>query len=409
MDGPTAPAPPDTEAHAGAVARTPRRSSHWVSGLFTLVALYAFICSINLISHGLKMVASEPASKALMMDMFALASHPLAGLSIGILITSVVQSSSFTTSLAVTLVAAGQLPLDAAVFIIMGANIGTSITNLMVSLANLRRRRHFQRALAGAVVHDLVNVLTVAIVLPGELLFGMLSRPAHWFAEWLKPLAATWADPHRYALVKGAIKPVLHAFDTVLVGWVGLREGLAGMVTAVLAVLLLFAALYVLVRTLQGLMRSRLSAFFNQYFFRNQGIAFVVGLLLTVCVQSSSVTTSLVVPLVAARILTIHQIFPYTLGANIGTTVTALLAGLALLAGVDGKSALAASGLALALTHLLFNTYETCVFWPLQWIPIRLARGFARLAARRRVLAAVYLLAAFFLVPILVIVLVNLL
>ena len=57
-----------------------------------------------------------------------------------------------------------------------------------------------------------------------------------------------------------------------------------------------------------------------------EGTALVLGVCLTVAVQSSSVTTSLVVPLVGAGIITIHRCYPFTLGANIGTTCTALLA-----------------------------------------------------------------------------------
>jgi len=258
-------------------------------------------------------------------------------------------------------------------------------------------------------VHDLFNVLTVLLVLPAEMLFGVLSKPAHIFAEWLRPAALASADPRRYALVKTAIKPLIKAFDYCLLDVLGLSNRAAGAVTAVAAIVLLFAALYVLVKTLQGLMRRRMSSLFSRVLFRNQGTAFIVGLMVTVSVQSSSVTTSLVVPLVAARLLTLEQIFPYTMGANIGTTVTALLAGLAIWAGAEDQAArvLAASGLAVALAHLLFNIYGTCVFWPLQQVPIRLARAYARLAARRRVLAGVYILVIFFVIPILVVLLVN--
>jgi sodium-dependent phosphate cotransporter len=162
---------------------------------------------------------------------------------------------------------------------------------------------------------------------------------------------------------------------------------------------------------LQGLLRDRLSGLFQRTLFRNSYVAFLVGLIVTAAVQSSSVTTSLIVPLVGAGVLTLKQIFPYTLGANIGTTVTAMLAGLAAAAIASGQSEAvqmaAAAGLAVAFGHLLFNLLGTAIFWPLNWIPRSLAKGYAKLAAKRRFLAGVYILVVFFLVPVAVIIAVN--
>jgi sodium-dependent phosphate cotransporter len=92
----------------------------------------------------------------------------------------------------------------------------------------------------------------------------------------------------------------------------------------------------------------------------------------------------------------LHQIFPYTLGANIGTTVTSLLA-----AAATGTPA----GLAVAFAHLLFNAAGTAVFLPLRVVPIRLAHWYATLAATRRGLALMYLVVVFFALPILCIIL----
>jgi sodium-dependent phosphate cotransporter len=110
------------------------------------------------------------------------------------------------------------------------------------------------------------------------------------------------------------------------------------------------------------------------------------------------VTTSLAVPLVGAGVLKVRQVYPYTLGANIGTTLTCLLAALA-----NSQSEHGAMGVATALAHLSFNLAGVAVFWPLQQVPISLAHGFSRLACRRRWAVAAFLLGLFFAVPILVI------
>jgi sodium-dependent phosphate cotransporter len=131
-------------------------------------------------------------------------------------------------------------------------------------------------------------------------------------------------------------------------------------------------------------------AFFARYFFRNWLSGLSLGLITTALVQSSSVTTSLVVPLAAAGVLRLRQIFPYTVGANIGTTVTAIIAGAA-----SGTS----PGLAIAFAHFLFNVTGACLFLPLRFIPISLAAWYARLAATKRGLALIYILVLFFLLP----------
>ena len=66
----------------------------------------------------------------------------------------------------------------------------------------------------------------------------------------------------------------------------------------------------------------KLEAFFDTHIFKTTIRAMLFGILITFLVQSSSITTSLVVPLAGAGILKLRQIFPYTLGANIGTTMT---------------------------------------------------------------------------------------
>jgi sodium-dependent phosphate cotransporter len=392
-------------------ARPARRRGPWQGGLGAIAAVYFFIAAINLMGAGLKTVAGVPEAKQVMDQVFELAHDPLAGLSVGVLITSLVQSSSFTTTFTVGLVAAGQIDLATAIPIVMGANVGTSVTNILVSLAHLRHRTEFRRSLGGAIVHDLFNVLSVSLFMPLEWKFRIISVPADAFARWLGRAAFFTTSPKEYNIVRWAISPVTRAAQWLLGTALGLDQVALGLVTAALAIVILFAALYFLVRILRGLLRDRLAGLFSRTLFAHPAISFVVGIVTTATVQSSSVTTSLVVPLVGAGVLKIRQIYPYTLGANIGTTVTAILGGLALAATAAGQGdaaqTAAAFGLAVAFGHLLFNILGTAVFWPLQWIPISLAKGYARLAAERRILAAVYLVVIFLVVPVLTIILVN--
>jgi sodium-dependent phosphate cotransporter len=190
--------------------------------------------------------------------------------------------------------------------------------------------------------------------------------------------------------IKQGISAIGHLFKWFFEDQMRLSKVWAGSIIAVLAMVLLFAALWLLVKMLRSLMQGRLSGMFNKALFRNPATAFVVGIVMTATVQSSSVTISMIVPLVGTEILQLAQVFPYLLGANIGTTVTAMLAAL---------STGSPQAIACACGHLLFNSYGTIVFWPLKVIPITMAQTFGDIAARRRLVAIGFVLALFFLLP----------
>jgi len=131
---------------------------------------------------------------------------------------------------------------------------------------------------------------------------------------------------------------------------------------------------------------------FDTIIFKTALRAFLVGLLLTVMVQSSSITTSLMVPMAGAGVLVLEQIFPYTLGANVGTTVTAILAAL-----VTGNLA----AIIVAFSHLIFNVSGMIIWWPLKGVPIFLARKFSRYSIRNKIIPVGYIIILFFIVPLL--------
>ena len=125
-------------------------------------------------------------------------------------------------------------------------------------------------------------------------------------------------------------------------------------------------------------------------------IGILVGIVLTVMVQSSSITTSVMVPLAGAGLVTLAQIFPITLGANVGTTVTALLASMI----VTGDSALAARQI--AVVHLLFNLAGICIWYVpkvTRQVPLRLAEAMAEFATGAKKWALLYVALIFYGLP----------
>ena len=308
-------------------------------------------------------------------------SNPLGGLFIGILATTLVQSSSTTTSMTVGLVAAEALTIEGAIPIIMGANIGTSVTNTLVSLAHVTRREEFQRAFAGATVHDFFNWIAVLVLLPVEITTGYLGKTAAWLTSVLEGTGGVkLLNP-----LKEAVRPVAEGVVDLLGG--------SGALALAAGIGLLIVCLKLLVDVLKKLLSGRAEKTLHSTLFRSAPAAILAGLVMTVMVQSSSITTSVMVPLIGAGIVTLEQAFPFTIGANVGTTITALLAALA-----TGQPA----ALTVALAHLVFNLSAGLLIYlppPVRAIPLALAKALGRLGARNRVLAGVYILLVFFGLP----------
>lgn len=338
-----------------------------------LFVLYLFLVSIDLFGAAFKLFGKDTAR-----ELIESTSNPFAGLLIGILATSIIQSSSTTTSILVALVGAGALSVDCAIPIVMGANIGTTITNTFVSMGHISRKAEFERALAGAIVHDFFNLLAVIVFFPLQYYTKFLSYGAVFLANIFKEVGGLkFASPMK-VLTRPAVEIIVKL------------SGESSIIVIILALLFLFLALRYLVILLKSLFLERLEAFFDKYIFKTTFRALLFGLFLTTLVQSSSVTTSLVVPLVAAGILKLEKIYPYTLGANVGTTITAILASL-----YTGQI----SAITVAFAHLLFNISGICVFLPLKQIPIYLARLMSKLAMKNRIYPIIFVLFVFFFLP----------
>jgi len=354
-----------------------RRAFH----VLTLVIfLYLFLVSIRLLGIGFKMFGGGFAAQ-----LIATTSNPFVGLFIGILATSLVQSSSTTTCTVVGFVASGLLSIQNAVPIIMGANIGTTVTSTFVSLGHITRREEFRRAMAAATVHDFFNVLAVMILFPIELATGVLQHLAQGLSEILVGKEGlAFASP-----VKRIVAP---AAEQVVSLAVRLTPRHAAFMVAVFAVFLLIVSLFYIVKRTKKLALSRAEAILDRLIGKSGIAAIALGCCVTAVIQSSSVTTSLMVPLAGAGIARLDQIFPITLGANIGTTVTALLASLA------GDAA----GLTIALVHLFFNVFGILLvypFRPIRRVPMAMATRLANAAARSKRYAVLFIIGMFYVVP----------
>lgn len=372
---------------------TQNRDVLWRVAVAT-VLLYIFLVAISTMGGSFKLFGKDFARR-----MIENCTNPVVGLFIGIFVTSIIQSSGTTTSMIVVLVSGvglidGRgLPLSFAIPMIMGANIGTTITNVLVSFSFVARREDFRRAFAGAIVHDFFNLLTVTLFFPLEVKFHFIERIA-------LRLTQTFTGAGGIVIgspIKAITDPVRHLAENLFLVTLELPRPVAGTLLVILSAATVVVSLVYLIRTMRELIARRTEHFINKYLFRNDITAFVLGIILTVMAHSSSVTTSLMVPLVGAGIVTLERCYPFTLGANIGTTTTALLAALAV-ASTDNPVAVTA-----AFAHLTFNCMGIAVFYPLRRIPIGCARKLARLAAESKRWAFVFVGATFFGIPLLMI------
>jgi len=338
-----------------------------------LFLIYIFILSIKLMGGSFKLFGKDFAEA-----MFSATSNPLVALMIGVFTTALVQSSSFTTSSIVGLVASGVLPLEAGIPMVMGANIGTSVTNILVSIGSISRGDEFKRAFGGSLLHDIFNICAVVVLLPLQVYFDLIGKSAAIFES----LFTGFGGMQFTSPLSVITKPVANGIIEL--------TGNSGWISAIVAMILLFIALRYIVKVLKSLVLSKVEKFFQRFVFRTPILSFTLGIALTAAVQSSSITTSLIVPLIGAGILQMEQIYPYLLGANIGTTITAFLASF-----VTGSPA----GVSVAFAHLIFNIYGIGIFWPAKKIPIWLSRKMANLTQKSKLIPILYILVVFFIIP----------
>jgi len=459
-----------------------------------LACLYFFICALDLLGSGFKLLGGKATGEIFQES--ELLQNPVCGLMIGVMATVMVQSSSTSTSIVVAMTASRIINLELAIPIIMGANVGTSVTNTLVSLAQVGDREQFKRAFAGATVHDMFNWLSVIILLPLEVATSYLARltgalvkgygtgnstsgkvelltvltdplteliiqidkkvieqtasankSANHTGEsgrilkiWCKdkskkpgffyvddaldldddssffnttgvPTAALTDAPAlttlpvSTALPGPTAPPGMVKCHHLFANWPNMPDSVAGAIILVASLSVLIASLIFLVKILNGVFKGSvgkiLQKFLNAEFpgifsFLTGYAAMGVGAVVTILVQSSSVFTSTLTPLVGLGAVTIERFYPLTLGSNIGTTFTAMMAAFAA-RGDDAQIALQ-----IALCHLFFNLSGILLFFPIPFMrkmPIRLAKGLGRVTSEYRWFCAVYVIAMFIVAP----------
>ncbi|KAL1022558.1 hypothetical protein UPYG_G00029250 [Umbra pygmaea] len=430
--------------------------------------LYMFVCSLDVLSSAFQLVGGKAAG-----DIFqdnAVLSNPVAGLVIGVLVTVLVQSSSTSSSIVVSMVSSGLLEVQSAVPVIMGANIGTSVTNTIVAMMQAGDRNEFRRAFAGATVHDFFNWLSVLILLPLEAATGVLYTLTKLVIDSFniqggdnapdllnvitdpltnsiieldksvisgiatgdpaarnKSLIKFWCKTEKLVTLENITSDAnctnpcweegnqtwtqINVTTSInlerckhIFAYSDLPDLAVGLILLALSLLVLCTCLILIVKLLNSMLKGQVAVVIKKvlntdfpfpFGWVTGYIAILVGAGMTFIVQSSSVFTSAITPLVGIGVISLERAYPLTLGSNIGTTTTAILAAMA----SPGETL--ANSLQIALCHFFFNIAGILLWYPIPFtrIPIRLARALGNRTAKYRWFAAIYLLICFLLLP----------
>lgn len=358
-----------------------------VPWLIVIVALYVLLVAVGVFGKGFRQVSGGTEGVE---SLFAFATNPFIGLVLGILATALIQSSSTVTSIIVGLVAGG-MPIAVAIPMVMGANVGTTVTNTLVSFGHVKRQGEFRNAFAAATVHDFFNLLSIVIFLPLELAFGVLEKLSGAATHLVESVGSVDASG------KGIVKVVVGAGTRLVESLTASLPDLwSGTVLIAVGIVMILLSIMYLGKALKTVFVGRARAFLQAAVGKGPVTGILSGTLVTVLVQSSSTTTSIIVPLAGSGVIKLRHVYPFTLGANIGTTITALIAATA----ITGATHAVAHQIAIA--HFLYNLLGVIIIYSIPWlrrIPIEGAEWIARIGSENKGWALAYILSVFFGVP----------
>ena len=424
---------------------------------FTIISsLYAFLFGLDMMGSSFKALSGKNIG-----ELFTQINNPIAGLIVGILVTVMLQSSSTTTSIIVSMVGADLVNTKQAIPLIMGANIGTSVTNTIVSHGHVHNKEEFQKAFSGATIHDIFNLMCVSVMLPIEIIteqfdsgFLFMSSDAITTSV-INLKGLKFKSPLKF-IVAPLVKMLISIDKKIIAAnakgcvecdyitnststtseeisgcwnldhdecyttekWVEkyqegdvIKSGLfshlgdtgGGVLSLFISLGILCIALYKIVSTLhriilQGRGRGKILDVIVNVLTKNGLASILFGMLLTISVQSSSITTSTFTPLVGLSIISLEQMLPLTLGANLGTTCTAFIASLV----TESRNAVQ-----IAVCHFMFNLTGVVLFYPIPQIrqlPIAGAKRLGAVVTTYKSFGILYTSYVFVIVPLLLLV-----
>ncbi|ETN72070.1 sodium-dependent inorganic phosphate transporter [Necator americanus] len=374
-----------------------------------------------------------------------LINDPISAVVVGMLATVVLQSATTTTNVLVGMVAADLITVHEAIPVMIGSELGGTLVNAIVSLAYSARPEQFRRAFAAATLGDVFNICCIFVILPLELATGFIEE-----ISWLivDPLIAEqgisfktldlltdpvnrmilevneeelrnatidddyFAPDHSFVyrcVFKNGSRiykcPYTHlfaysSFSDSLIGWIVLIISIAVLVFCLIGIVYLIQ-----LNLFQTLLKGPLAKYVRGLLSREcpgkwrpcTGYSvMLVGLLITLAIQSNNIFNSSLTPLVGSGVITLEQMYPLILGANIGGSSSAVLAALT----ADGSRF--EKTLHMAVCQVMYNIIGTFMFYLIPWtrkLPTFLARRLGEITDQYRWFMVVFILVFFVLIP----------
>ena len=402
--------------------------------------LFFFMVGLDLLGSSARVLGSCSAGEVFSDEM-----NPVAALMIGTLAAALLQSGSATISIIVSLVGGGVIGMQTGIYIMMGANVGRTVTSTIVAIGHSGNADELERSFAGATVDDMFNLMNATVHFFVEITTGYLYRVSLFIvgdnsdregqgSKWTSPLRTMITDITKPIIVpnKKVAKdvargsktcddyyPVFCANDVtdysscVRNGSVGLitcdkklgcpaffrkdasrrDDEISGAIVFVLGLAIVFVCLIAIVTVLQRSLSGMSTRIMSKANSLSGYLAIPVGGALAFYVQNSIVFTSMLVPFVGSGAVGLETMHALTLGANLGTTVTGLLASLV----SDGTVPLQ-----MALCNVIFNVTGVVLFYPIPFmrmLPLNAAKALGRSTRQFRLFPIMYLVVVFGVMP----------
>jgi sodium-dependent phosphate cotransporter len=368
--------------------------------LTLLIGLYLFVSSLEGVKNGFKLIFAEWQGSILAMITGNTAA--ITGLALGMLSTALVQATMVSMSGMV----AGGLPMDAAIKfgvpMILGANIGTTVTNTIVAFGIERgmTMKEFKDTIPGVIVDDVYEGLTIALFFTLELTTGLISkivlRLGNFYTEVLQ--METFFSSFEDTIIDIIIgDPIIKPLKNIAVENLGTLGG--GLFMFIFWFIVIIISMGMITKGLERLIETgwedKVKAAFE-----SPVRGFLTGFTITFIVGSSSIGSSLVIPFLATKVVNLKTAYPYLVGCNLATAVD--------LSQIYGYIAGGTVGMILGSAHVLLNLMALTLWFisPLRFVPIKVAEWLgAKITENENAIYSLlaWVIIVFFVIPILVI------
>ncbi len=348
----------------------PERS--WKSFVKLTFFLYLFILAIQLLKKASGMIAPD-AKQFIFANL-----SPIKAIAAGWFSTTLAQSSGAVSSVAISFAGNNIIDLPTAVYILVGASMGTTITALIISLITVTsKRKDFRHGFEIALCYSIYSFFLVFIVFFLEYFFALFSRTALYLAKLFEGNFSYLRVPDIVDLITSPLVSPLSENNFLFV--------------FVIAFLILIFALKYIGRAIIEVLGGEVKAknFVNRHF-DSPIKAYFLGVLLTAIVFSSSITISLLVPLAVAGLIGLRRSIPFILGADLGTFTDTFLVSL-----IVGET----NAIAAAFAYAMFAIIGAVVFLPNTNFLFRITKFTSKKLIKISRKKAFYVLLLFVLIP----------